>query len=276
MALSDRTNARWVTMVLLALIVTIVALVGFGYAEATRDPVVRTATIVSGEFTSAQPLRLLLLSDAHVQGPDMPPARLDRIVKQANSLRPDVVVLAGDFTGNSALQTADYSVADALRPLKALRAQRGVFAVLGNHDRAHAGAVKAGLASAGIEVIQNKAVQVGPIGLFGVATSFGPKTVHRMLRLHGTRIMVSHFPDGFAVAPSGVSLMIAGHTHCGQIVLPVVGALFTGSRFGSRYRCGLIKEGGKVLVVTAGLGTSNVPLRFGAPPDMWLLTIQGQ
>ena len=73
--------------------------------------------------------------------------------------------------------------------------------------------------------------------------------------------------------PNYVSLLLAGHTHCGQIVLPFYGPLSSVSRYGLRYNCGVIREDSKTLVVGAGLGTSVLPLRLGAVPDMWLLTL---
>ena len=76
--------------------------------------------------------------------------------------------------------------------------------------------------------------------------------------------------------PRDVSLMLAGHTHCGQVSLPLVGALMTASDYGQRYVCGLVSENGRTLIVTAGLGASNLPARIGAVPDMWLLTLSGR
>ena len=67
--------------------------------------------------------------------------------------------------------------------------------------------------------------------------------------------------------------MLAGHTHCGQIRLPLIGAVSHHVRYGERYACGRIDEGGRTLIVTAGLGTSILPLRLGARPDLWLVTI---
>ena len=58
-------------------------------------------------------------------------------------------------------------------------------------------------------------------------------------------------------------------------MLPLVGALWIPSRYGKRYRCGAIREGRHTIVVGAGLGTSLLPLRLGAPPDIWLLTLRG-
>jgi len=86
-------------------------------------------------------------------------------------------------------------------------------------------------------------------------------------------VLLSHSPDPFPRVPTTIRLMLAGHTHCGQIRLPFVGALSIYSEHGDRYACGRVDEAGKVLVVGAGLGTSVLPLRFGTPPDLWLVTI---
>jgi hypothetical protein len=67
--------------------------------------------------------------------------------------------------------------------------------------------------------------------------------------------------------------MLAGHTHCGQIRLPWYGAVSTMSEYGDRYACGRVDEAGKTLIVGAGVGTSILPLRLGAVPDMWLIAL---
>jgi hypothetical protein len=68
--------------------------------------------------------------------------------------------------------------------------------------------------------------------------------------------------------------VLAGHTHCGQIVLPLIGPLETGSDYGRKYVCGVFRSGLKTLIVTAGLGTSHIPIRIGAPPDIWLISVE--
>jgi predicted MPP superfamily phosphohydrolase len=247
---------------------------GYGYSEAIRAPVVREVTFVTPSLPKVSgTIRILLLSDTHVQGPDMPPSRLESIVRTANALRPDVVVLAGDFTGENFFRTKTYSAAQAIAPLASLRAKRGVYAVLGNNDRLQSLSVIQALQQSRITLLESDAVQLGPVALGGMRTAFG-STIRRLLSLQGFRIVVSHSPDGFAELPAGVDIMLAGHTHCGQIMLPFIGALATGSKFGSRYRCGLVERDGQALVVTAGLGTSQVPIRLGAPPDLWLIKLQ--
>jgi predicted MPP superfamily phosphohydrolase len=94
-----------------------------------------------------------------------------------------------------------------------------------------------------------------------------------MRRLTGARLILTHSPDIAPNLPPQVSLLLAGHTHCGQVVLPLLGPISEVSRYGARYRCGIRREGGRIVVVTAGLGTSGGPFRLGAPPDLWLLTL---
>jgi predicted MPP superfamily phosphohydrolase len=92
--------------------------------------------------------------------------------------------------------------------------------------------------------------------------------------LGGAKLILSHSPDVFPELPADIGLTLAGHTHCGQIAPPLLGPIVTASRYGRRFACGLIREGGRSLIVTAGLGTSGLPLRLGAEPDLWLLTLR--
>lgn len=266
----------------LLLILLGVAALGWGYAGAVAEPTIRRTTLSLPDWPAeAAPLKILLLSDIHVAGPDMPPSRLARIVAQADELRPDMVLLAGDFVSDKAVATGTYSLAEAVLPLKGLHPRLGIFAVLGNHDhwRGKLGARRA-LEAAGVRLLDNEAIQVGPVALGGLDDAFTghddlDSTVRAMRGLVGARILLSHSPDPFPDVPSDVGLMVAGHTHCGQIRLPLIGAISTMSEYGERYACGVIRESGKVLVVGAGLGTSILPLRIGAPPDMWLIEIGG-
>jgi hypothetical protein len=252
----------------------------FGYSVATSTPVVRRATISMADWPpGVAPARILLISDIHVAGPDMPPARLGRIVQQINALQPDIVLIAGDLISEKRLSTRYYSMADAIGPLAGLKPGIGSFAVLGNHDHWYdAAGARAALRKAGVRLLDNEAVKAGPIAIGGIDDDFTgrsdvPGTVGRLLALAGPKILLSHSPDPFPDLPPAIGLMVAGHTHCGQISLPFVGPLATMSRHGKRYACGLIRENGKTLVVSAGLGTSGMPIRFGAVPDMWLLEL---
>jgi predicted MPP superfamily phosphohydrolase len=266
--------------VLLLLVLLAASALVWGYAGAIRTPLVRRAELaLPGWPAGARPIRLLLLSDIHVAGPDMPPSRLAGIVAQANALEPDLVLIAGDLVSDKRSATRTYSLDRATAPLGSLRSRLGTFAVLGNHDHwRNANEARRSLAAASVRVIDNSAVQAGPVAIGGLDDAFTDHddlaaTVSAVRRLEGARILLSHSPDPFPDTPADISLMLAGHTHCGQIVLPLLGPMSTMSRHGKRYVCGLVREGGKALVVSAGLGTSILPLRVGARPDMWLLQL---
>ena len=256
-----------------------VGIIGWSYWAAISDPVVRFAEIEMLPPGSAQrEVRILLLSDIHVAGPDMPPERLSRIVRQANAQRPDAVLIAGDFVSDKRWATTGFSLDEAIAPLHGLKSRFGTFAVLGNHDHwRNAAAAQAALRRVGITVLDNNAARAGPLVIGGLDDAFTHHddlgaTLQAMTDLGGEPIVLSHSPDPFPRIPADVKLVLAGHTHCGQIRLPLIGAISYMSRYGDKYACGVIVENGKTLVVSAGLGTSILPLRLGAVPDMWVIT----
>jgi predicted MPP superfamily phosphohydrolase len=255
-------------------------LLGWMYWTAVTDPVVRTAEVGLADWPAGEPpVRAILISDIHVAGPDMPPERLARIVAQIDALRPDVVLIAGDLVSDKSVATRTYGLTEAVAPLAGLRPRLGVFAVLGNHDHwRNAAEAHAALEAIGIRVLDNEAASTGPLAIGGLDDDFTshadlPATLAALRRQGGARLLLSHSPDPLPNVPPDVGLMLAGHTHCGQIRLPLIGAIATESRYGDRYACGRIDEGGRTLIVGAGLGTSILPLRLGARPDLWLVTI---
>lgn len=273
---------RFIATLVAAAVITVVVV---GYRNATADPLVRRLTINVPDYpTGAAPVRILLFSDLHVHGPDMPPERVERIVAQINALHPDIIAVAGDFVGNH-LIGRDYSIAESVAPLGRLKARLGVVAVLGNNDyQAGGSTVAKSLERLGIDVLVNQAIAIGPIAFGGFDGRIYPwrqlqaarkMTYAAMASTPGVKVLLTHRPDEAATAPGFVGIVFAGHTHCGQIVLPLFGPVWTGSDYGRRYFCGVIREGSRIVVVTAGLGTSHIPLRIGAPPDMWLIDVRG-
>ena len=128
-------------------------------------------------------------------------------------------------------------------------------------------------------VLATQARRFGPLVLGGLDDDFTgradlPATLAAMEELGGAPVLLSHSPDPFPDVPRGSALMLAGHTHCGQWRYPWGGAPATMSRYGNRYACGLVRENGNVLIVTAGLGTSLLPIRFGTRPEIWLIELR--
>jgi predicted MPP superfamily phosphohydrolase len=261
------------SIVVLVLLVSALPFVVAGYREARSDPIVRRLVLHDSDWPAGAPaMRLLLMSDLHALGPATGADRLNRVVGQANALRPDVVVLAGDFVASGRFGPEHPDIRKAVEPLRALRPTLGSFAVVGNNDRDDWEETGEALREVGVTLLEDDAVQLGPLALGGVDTRVR-RTMKRLRALDGLKIIVAHTPDLFPRVRRGIPVILAGHTHCGQIVLPWIGALETGSDYGTRFLCGIRREGGRTLIVTAGIGTSKVPLRIGAPPDMWLITI---
>ena len=163
-----RRKIIWVLPVLAALPLAAAAHM---YSNALCDPIVRRATIEMPDWPkTASPLRVALLSDIHVVGPDMPPSRLARIVPQINALNADVILIAGDFVSDKRSATRTYSGTEGLAPLADLRARGGVYAVLGNHDHwRDAAEISQALRRAKIRLLTTEALTIGGMRLGGLA-----------------------------------------------------------------------------------------------------------
>jgi uncharacterized protein len=267
--------------ILLGLALAVILLGARGYWNATRDPIVRLASIkVANWPKGAPPVKVLLISDVHIAGPDMPPSRMIAIVEKLNALKPEIVLVAGDLISDKRLATHIYTVPEALAPLAHFKAPLGVVVVMGNHDHWHDEAgFQAEIPKAGLILLANSAIKRGPLVIGGVDDDFThhaniAATYAAMDQLEGPRIVLTHSPDIVPKLPARVALVAAGHTHCGQAFLPFSDQPISDvTRYGARFRCGHKVDKGQDLVVTGGLGTSGVWMRFRAPPDAWLITL---
>ncbi|MCP3730369.1 hypothetical protein M9978_07995 [Sphingomonas sp. MG17] len=127
-------------------------------------------------------------------------------------------------------------------------------------------------------MLANEALRAGPVVIAGADDPYTRRAdiaalVRSAARHDAPVVTLSHSPDIVPQLPPRFGLVLAGHTHCGQIALPLIGRVATMSDHGDRYACGVIREGGRTVIVGAGLGTSLLPLRYGAPPDFWVITI---
>lgn len=250
---------------------------------------VRHVTVESATWTGA-PLRIGLISDTHVAAPHTDVGRIERLVARMNRERPEVVMLLGDYAGGHepAATRAVPEQSEILRGVEAFRALSaplGVHAVLGNHDSWYDdAAIAAALDRAGANVLDNRARRVeragGAFWIAGLADMESPREGPRVAATLATVgdaapvLVLTHWPDPFADVPDRVALTLAGHTHCGQVNLPVVGRLVHASRMSERWACGLYDEGGRKLFVTGGVGVSILPVRFRAPPEIVILTLK--
>jgi uncharacterized protein len=277
-----------------ALILLVTAVWGLGIRAVLWEPetlVIRRVEIVSREWTGP-PLRIGVISDTHMGAPHMSVGRLKSIAKDMNAERPDIVVLLGDYAGGHtpAAQRSKgdrESVMSGLPPLGRLQAPLGVYAVLGNHDWWFDGdAIRKGLEVQGIRVLENTRARIDrPGGAFWVAGLADYDSLRTKPSYSDTLgdfeseepvLALSHWPDVFAAAPDSIALTIAGHSHCGQVNLPVFGRLLHASSGSGKWPCGLYEVRGRKLYVTGGVGVSIVPVRFLQPPEIAVVTLRGE
>jgi uncharacterized protein len=244
------------------------------------------------------PLRIVALADVHACWPWMTPGRIARIVAQANGLEPDLIVLLGDYVEGIKTWARPVPAEQWAGALARLRAPLGVHAILGNHDwweddkaqRSLEGPIfaRTALEAVGIGVYENDAVRLDHAGggfwLAGLADQRPLRAGDRGARNVGPSladvagtlaqvadeapvILMAHEPDVFPRVPARVALTLAGHTHNGQI--RVFGwTRWTSSAYGDRYAHGHVREAGRDLIVSAGLGMSVLPLRLGTAPEI--------
>jgi predicted MPP superfamily phosphohydrolase len=245
---------------------------------------VRHADLAVG-WPGSRPLRVAVLSDLHVGAPYYGLDRLPDVVARTNATRPDLICILGDIVTLGVLGGRFVPPEPIAAALGRLRAPAGVVAVMGNHDRAFDGPrVQRALESAGIRVLEDTAVRVatpaGPLWIAGVSDLWrGPHDVGRALRAVTDRatpvLLITHNPDLFPEVPDRVMLTLAGHTHGGQVRLPLIGAPIVPSRYGQRFVSGHIVELGRHLFVSTGIGTSDVPVRLGVPPAIFVVSLRG-
>lgn len=233
-------------------------------------------------------LSVVQLSDLH-RSAVVSAAYLEHCVELANALQPDLMVFTGDYLthalagslkGQMVYDARDKALEllrDVAKIIGRARAKLGVFAVLGNHDHWYdANAVTSALQAAGVTVLRNAhaEVRVGgeslPIVGLGDDWTEGADCQRAFAGVDASfTLTLMHNPDLFERWPqSGAHLILAGHTHGGQLKLPVIGAPVVPSRYGQRYARGLFRRGDAVMYVNRGVGALFPPMRFNCRPEI--------
>ena len=274
-------SKTWIRTIALTLIVLPVLVAGWAFGIEPGLLITRHVRLDLPGWRND--VKIAVLSDLHVGAPHIGLDKLRRIVVETNAENPDMVVLLGDFmiggpNRRGGVRGGSYVEPEVVaRELAKLRAPLGVFAVMGNHDWWFDGErMSRALTAAGIPVLENRAVHVrNAFWLGGIADLWTrvPDIEGTLRHVEGDDpvVFITHNPDIFPDVPARVSLTLAGHTHGGQVNLPFFGRLVTTSKLG--YVAGDFLEHGHHLFVTTGIGTSIVPVRFGVPPEIVILTV---
>jgi uncharacterized protein len=245
-------------------------------------------------------VKAALIADIHASEPQMSAARIRRIAELTNALKPDVVFLLGDFNAGHRFVTRPVLPDQWGEALSILDAPLGIHAILGNHDWWHGAlvstpsdegeSVRRALRHAHFNVLENAAIPLLKDGKSFWVAGLGDQLAYRpgpngfsgYDDLDGTLaqvtdaapiLLLAHEPFIFRRVPEQVSLTLCGHTHGGQVNLPIITEMFTESQFGLRQAYGHIVDGGRHMIISAGLGTSIAPVRLFRPPEIVLVTI---
>jgi len=246
-------------------------------------------TVTSLEFTSpklqsGEPLRVLHLSDIHFEGWT---PRERRLLEVARALAPDLIFLTGDYLNLSSVDNgpARQGVRDLLAELAAVAP---TYAVIGSPPVDRPDVVPQIFAGLPITWLVDEAAEVEAKGhhlrLIGVrCTADHRRDGERLRQLCSAglnpalQVLLYHSPDLFPLAAElGIDLHLAGHTHGGQLRLPLFGALVTSSAFWKRYEAGLYRQGTSTLYVSRGIGVEGKGApraRFLAPPEVVLILL---
>ena len=244
-------------------------------------------------------LKIVAISDIHAGSNGVTEEKLREVVETVSSQNADIVVILGDFVSQSRgigspLKMDLRTMADKL---SGIQSKYGVYVVMGNHDYWFGeNDVKKELTRIGYKTLDNEIAFVEingqKIRLLGLKEHLKisswrefSKEVKKLIETNeqtGDIIVLEHSPDvlpmitGDKLVSNDLKLMIAGHTHGGQVWFPVIGSLVVPSSYGQRYASGHIKDNGLDMFVTTGIGTSILPIRFLVPPEIAVLTIYAE
>lgn len=292
------------TLALATLVVTVVGLGCLGYAyfvEPYRLAVNRYDLRKKGWDPAFDGLRVALISDLHAGHHAVTAEMLRKIVARTNEEAVDAVFILGDHV-SQARENGQRGVrmepAEIAANLAGINSRYGVFVVLGNHDEWwEPAAVAAAFRRIGYRVLDGELAEIGlnsgqKLRILGLKdhTTIGiwknySDTARQLTgptEGKGSLIALQHSPDviGAVTGPLAITsdpmILFAGHTHGGQLWLPVVGSPIVPSSYGQKFAAGHVQDSGIDVFVTTGIGTSILPFRFLVPPEIAVVTIRSE
>jgi hypothetical protein len=211
--------------------------------------------------------RIAQLSDVHIS-PFMPPDEIRRCVTITNQLKADLVVMTGDY-----LAWDRAAQGELVQALAGLRAPYGVFGCLGNHEviTGTEDSITRLFAAQGIHILRQERAHIrlgsDTLNLIGIDDSQPDFTgIEHLVMPDTVNILLCHFPDFDRAVELGIDLILAGHTHGGQ--LSVLRREISLARLETPYVSGWYEEASVQLYVNRGIGTTALPIRFGARPEI--------
>jgi len=263
--------------VILCTLAAVVLIAAYAFVEPYWLAVREVHVIDSDVPVAFEGTRIAFLTDIH-HGPDFSLARVRRVVDMTNRLRPDIILLGGDYVHRDAKY-----IAPCFAELAELAAPLGKFGVLGNHDHWEGAALTSQkMIEAGIEWVNNRAVwverdsqriKIGGVGDFWEGSQDLAPTIEDASEGDFV-ILVSHHPDYVeSMTTRKVDLVLCGHTHGGQVTLFGLWAPFVPSQYGQKYRSGVVETGLTKAIISNGIGTIGPAVRFFCRPEIVLVHV---
>ena len=272
-----------IRIALLGILLVILACFVWGFFIEPNRLVVQQATIQIDNWPKElSGLRIAMIGDIHTGGPFIDDNKLRKIVELTNQQHPDLIVLLGDYMSPNSWHSHRVEPEVTAAAMKNLRAPLGVYTVLGNHDWWYnGGKVRGAFENNGIPILDDEVAEIKwrdkSFWLAGLADLWTrPQHISDTVAKvppGATVIALTHNPDIFPNLPRSVPLLLAAHTHGGQVNLPLIGTPIVPSRFGPKYTRGHVFENDHHMYVTSGIGTSIMPIRFRVTPEIVILTI---
>ncbi|MBQ2644659.1 metallophosphoesterase [bacterium] len=245
----------------------------------TIEPNVVTVNKYKIKDENLKGIKVVLAGDFHVK--PYQAKRLDYIINKINAQNPDIVLLVGDYI-NMHSDYMSYPIIKIAEKLSKIYSKAGIYTVLGNHDYYKEGQkIKQALTEKGITVLENRCrkIEIGDkefyvAGIEDLTTGF-PNVERALRNAKKPTILLSHQPDIFPKLPKDrINITLAGHTHGGQVVIPFIGPLIVPSKYGTKYASGYFEENGNKMIVTKGIGTSILPIRFNCAPEIVVIEFE--
>jgi uncharacterized protein len=227
-------------------------------------------------------VKIALISDVHMGSTGVEPDLIEHLLTTIENEQPDLLLLDGDLvTSWAALD----NLTEFLKQVAQVKTPMGTFAVLGNHEFHHSLLeLEDRFTRAGIRLLRNETIplqrngaEMPLVGLdnhFNQEEGFVRELIQDIARLPSP-IVLEHGPDLAPMLSKDFDgALLCGHTHGGQIILPVIGQVFTASRYGTRYVKGLYPVGRGTMYITSGVGAVILPIRIGVPPELSILTLR--
>lgn len=266
--------------------ILLAALIGYAYFIEPYQLVVKEVPLKLPHWSKElNGFRIVAVSDIHGGSHSMTEERLQTLAGQINAQNPDIVVLLGDYVSQMHVRDGDLKmpIETVAENIKGISAKYGVYAVIGNHDWWYdekkcreeferIGFVVLENQSSSISVNGKKITIIG-IEDFWKRSKADISAVVSRIEIRENLIAITHNPDSFDQTPDSLSLLIAGHTHGGQVNLPLLGPPILVAK--REYQSGLVEKNGRSLFVTTGVG-SNPPFRFRVPPEIVVLTLEAK